>query len=79
MLDLILASSYIDSVQVFRIRLLVQCSPFIMLCLGSIGMDHVISEPCYKGAILQRKYRKMTIFPKLPLYNSMVKHMGATT
>ena len=22
----------------------VQCSPFIMLCLGSIIMDHVISE-----------------------------------
>ena len=24
-----------------------QCSPFIMLCLGSIGMDCVISESCY--------------------------------
>ena len=34
----------------------IQCSPFIMLCLVSIGMDHVISEP-----ILQRNYRKMTI------------------
>ena len=35
----------------------VQCSPFIMLCLGSIGMTHVIS----KGTILQRSYRKMAI------------------
>ena len=26
-----------------------QCSPVIMLCLGFIGMDHVISESCYKG------------------------------
>ena len=25
-----------------------------MLCLGFIGMDHVSSEPCYKGTILQR-------------------------
>ena len=32
-----------------------------MLYLGSIGMDNVISEPCYKGTILQRDYRKMTI------------------
>ena len=23
---------------------MVQCSPFIMLCLGSIGMDSVVSE-----------------------------------
>ena len=23
---------------------MVQCSPFIMLCLGSIGMDRVVSE-----------------------------------
>ena len=28
---------------------ILQYSPFITLCLGSIGMDHVISEPCYKG------------------------------
>ena len=26
-----------------------QCSPFIMLCLGSMGMDSVISELCNKG------------------------------
>ena len=25
-----------------------------MLYLGSIGMDHVISESCFKGIILQR-------------------------
>ena len=30
----------------------IQCSPFITLYLGSIGMDHVISVPCYKGSIL---------------------------
>ena len=30
-----------------------QCSHFITVCLESIGMDHVISEPCYKGTILQ--------------------------
>ena len=24
-----------------------QCSPYIMLYLGSIGMDHFISESCY--------------------------------
>ena len=27
----------------------IQGSPFITLCLGSIEMDRVISEPCYKG------------------------------
>ena len=32
-----------------------------MLCLGSLGMDRVISETCYKGTILQRNSRKMTI------------------
>ena len=32
----------------------VQCSRFIKTqCLGSIGMDHVISESCYKGTILK--------------------------
>ena len=33
----------------------VQCSPFIRLCLNSIGMDNVIGELCYKWRILQRK------------------------
>ena len=32
-----------------------------MLCLGSVGMDCVISELSPKGTILQRNYRKMTI------------------
>ena len=39
----------------------IHCSPFIMLYLGSIGMEHVISESYYKRTILQRNYRKMTI------------------
>ena len=45
-----------------------QCSSFITLCLGSNGMDHVISESCHKGTV-QRYYRKMTIgcFPIIPL------------
>ena len=30
---------------------LVQCSPFISLCLGSIKANHVISEPCYRETI----------------------------
>ena len=34
----------------------VQCSTLITLCLVSIGMDHHISEQCYKGTILQRIY-----------------------
>ena len=41
-------------------------SPFIMLCLGSIEMDRVITKPCYKGIILYRKYRKMTIWEPRP-------------
>ena len=48
----------------------IQCSPFIMLYLGSIGMAPVISELCYKGPILQR-LTKMTMewsfFPIIPL------------
>ena len=34
-----------------------QCSPFITLYLGSIGMGHISSESCDKGKILQRNYR----------------------
>ena len=41
-------------------------SPFITLCLGSIELDHVISELCYKGIILLRNYRKMTIWEPRP-------------
>ena len=46
-----------------------------MLYLGSIGMDRVISELCYKGTILQRNYRKMTIKWSFS-YNSFVKFHG---
>ena len=41
---------------------LIQCCAFIMLYLGSIGMDCVRSESCYKGITLRRNYRKMTIY-----------------
>ena len=41
-------------------------SPFITLCLGSIEMDRVISEPCYNGIILWRNDRKMTIWDPRP-------------
>ena len=44
-----------------KLPLKVQCSPFVMLCLGYMGLDHVISEFCFKGAILHRNYRKMAI------------------
>ena len=30
----------------------IQGSPFITLCLGSIELDRVISEPCYNRIIL---------------------------
>ena len=38
-------------------------------------MDHVISEVCYKGTILQRNNRKMTISWSFS-YNSFVKFCG---
>ena len=44
-----------------------------------IGMDHVISELCYKGIILQRNYTKMTIYNpiicKIPWY-FFLSHMS---
>ena len=43
----------------------------------SIGLHHVISELCYKGTILQRKYRKMTFLWTF-FYNSMIKKLGDT-
>ena len=46
----------------FNTNIDVQCSPFIILYLVSIGMNRVISGQCYKGLILQRNYRKMTIY-----------------
>ena len=41
--------------------MMLQCGPFcnIMLGVHRNGMYH--SESCYKGTILQRNYRKMTI------------------
>ena len=44
----------------FRNEEKLQCSPIIMLDLGSIGMASVISKSFCKGTILQRNYRKMT-------------------
>ena len=38
---------------------------------GFIGLHHLISELCYKGTILQRKYRKMTILWSF-FYNSFL-------
>ena len=47
----------------------IQYSPIITLCLGYIGMEHVISEPRYKGTTLQRNKRNfMVIFS----YNSLI-------
>ena len=40
----------------------IQCSSFITICLGPIGMDHVLSELSYKVTILQRSYSKITIY-----------------
>ena len=62
--------------QIFRL-IKIQCSPFITLCLSSIGigMDCFICESCYKGTILQRNYRTMTILWSFS-YNSFVKFHG---
>ena len=38
-------------------------------------MDHVIHESCYKGIILQRNSKKMTILWSFS-YNSFVKFCG---
>ena len=46
-----------------------------MLGLGSIGVDHVISELCYKRIILQRNYNKRTIAWSFS-YDSFVKFHG---
>ena len=47
----------------------------IQLCLGSIGMDLVISKLCYKETILQKNFWKMTIAWSFS-YNSIVKLYG---
>ena len=41
-------------------------------------MHQVISESCYKGTILQRNYRKMTILWSFSCY-SFVKYCGKKT
>ena len=43
---------YINLSPALRESIKIQRSPFITLCLGSIELDRVISEPCYKGIIL---------------------------
>ena len=44
-------------------KMQIKYNPFKNLHLGSIiEMDRVISESCYKGPILQRNYRKMTLW-----------------
>ena len=49
----------------------VQCGPFITLCLEI----HRNGQPSYKGIILQRNYKKMTISWSSS-YNSFVKFHG---
>ena len=39
---------------------------------GSIRMDHVISEPCCKGTILQRNYSHFPIFPFLKFHDEKI-------
>ena len=52
----------------------IQCSPVMMLCLGSKGLDSVMSDSCYKEAVLQKNYRKKTMkWLWLFSYNSFVK------
>ena len=46
-------------------------SPFIMICLRSKAMEHVISESCYKRTILQMNIWSFS-------YNSFVKFHGKT-
>ena len=62
-MNIYLINIYFDENQELTAQFIIQCSSFTTLCLCFIGMDHVISELCYtKGTILQRNYRKMTIF-----------------
>ena len=51
--------------------LLVQCSPVITLCLGSIGMA-VISGQFHKGTLGKLPFHGY--FPKILLKNSMIKN-----
>ena len=54
-------------IQRVKVYFIVQYSPFITLCLRSIRLDCVISEPCYIGTILQKNYRKITIYGHFPM------------
>ena len=54
-----------------------QCSPFYNSMIGAHRNSCVISKFCYKGTILQRNYRKMTISWPFS-YNSFVKFYGKT-
>ena len=46
-----LTSNGVSFLNVFSNFNLVQCSPFIMLCLGSIGMDPILNGQFYKEII----------------------------
>ena len=50
-----------------------------MLCLGSIGMDCVVSELSYKGTIIQMNYRKMTILWSFFLYNCATTNLAISS
>ena len=41
-----------------------QCCPFTIIDLESLGKEPVINKSCYKETILQRNSRKMVIFLK---------------
>ena len=60
---------------------IMQCSPFITLCLGSIGINCVIRVSFCKGIILPWNFTKEFHghFSIISLLNSMVKNLGATT
>ena len=57
----------------YYVRVSIQCIPFIMLCLASIGMDHVIIELCYRGKFYKGIIGKWPFyghFSIIPLKNS---------
>ena len=52
----------------------IRCSSFITSCLGSIGIDPVISDFVFLSEILQKNYKKMTMLWSFSC-NSFVKFM----
>ena len=52
-----------------------QGSPFITLCLGSIELDRVISEPCYKRTIILRHYAEGYIVFAFPFVRLYIRHV----